>query len=62
MQGFKSVTVGTAAEVPQTVSFYTKNGFKPYKTIKNFFIENYEKPVYEGKTLCTDMIVLKKNL
>ncbi len=40
---------GTAAEAPQAVNFYIKNGFKPYKTIKNFFINNYKKPVYDGK-------------
>lgn len=61
-QGFKTVTVGTAAEAPQAVNFYIKNGFKPYKTIKNFFTDNYKKPVYDGETLCADMIVLKKNL
>lgn len=61
-QGFKTVTVGTSAETPQSVKFYVKNGFKPYKTIKNFFTENYEKPIYDGETLCADMIVLKKNL
>ena len=61
-QGFKTVAVGTAAEAPQAVNFYVKNGFKPYKIIKNFFTENYEKPVYDGETLCSDMIILKKNL
>ena len=41
---------------------YEKQGYKYHKTIKNFFVENYEFPVIDNGIILKDMIRLIKNL
>lgn len=57
--GFEDISVGTACEVPYILEFYKKHGFEEESIIKNFFTDNYDKPVYDGNILCKDMIILK---
>lgn len=51
--------VGTG-DSPLTVPFYEKCGFKESHRIKDFFIENYDNPIYECGKQLIDMVYLKK--
>lgn len=53
--------VGTG-DSPLTLPFYEKCGFVRTHRVKNFFADNYERPIYEAGTLLTDMIYLQKKL
>ena len=55
------IYVGTG-DSPLTVPFYEKCGFKKSHRIKNFFIENYDNPIYECGKQLTDMVYFKKDL
>ncbi len=50
--------VGTGAET-STVSFYEKCGFKKSHVVKNFFIDNYDHPIFEDGKQLIDMAYLK---
>lgn len=59
-QKYSKMLVGTTEN---NIPFYVKQGFDKYeKTIKNFFIDNYEKEIKDGELVCTDMIYYSKNL
>ena len=55
----KIMYVGTG-ESPLTLPFYEKLGFKYSHRIKNFFIDNYNHPMYECGIQLRDMVYLKK--
>ena len=55
---FKYLILGTG-ENNKTLSFYKKRGFKETHRLKNFFIENYSHPIFEGGKQLKDMIYLK---
>ncbi len=57
--GCKYMEIGTAEPL---VKYYEKAGYKYHKTIKNFFVENYETPVIDNGILLKDMVRLIKNL
>ena len=45
------------------IPFYVKQGFDKYeKTIKNFFIDNYNEEIKDGDLICTDLIYYSKDL
>lgn len=58
---FSVLQVGTG-DSPLTVPFYEKCGFVRSHTVKNFFTDNYEHPIYECGVLLTDMVYLRKKL
>ena len=59
-QKYNKMLVGIAEN---NIPFYVKQGFDKYeKTIKNFFIDNYEKEIKNGELVCTDMIYYSKDL
>ncbi len=59
-QKYKKMIVGTTEN---NIPFYVKQGFDKYeKTIKNFFIDNYEEEIKDGELVCTDMIYYSKDL
>lgn len=58
---FSVLQVGTG-DSPLTVPFYEKCGFVRSHTVKNFFTDNYNHPIYECGVLLTDMVYLRKNL
>ena len=58
---YSVLQVGTG-ESPLTVPFYEKCGFKRAHTIKNFFIDNYDHPIFECGKQLVDMIYLSKNI
>ena len=59
-QKYNKMIVGTTEN---NIPFYVKQGFDKYeKTIKNFFIDNYEEEILDGELVCTDMIYYSKDL
>lgn len=58
---YSTLQVGTG-DSPLTIPFYEKCGFAKSHTIKNFFVENYDHPIYENGIRLVDMIVLRKEL
>jgi len=58
---YKVMLVGTG-ETPAILSFYKNCGFKISHRLKNFFIDNYDHPMFEDGIQLTDMIYLKKKL
>ena len=58
---FKILQVGTG-DIASAISFYETCGFKKSHKIKNFFLNNYEKPIYECGVQLIDMIYLIKTL
>lgn len=53
--------VGTG-DSPLTVPFYEACGFKRSHCIKNFFIDNYDHPIYECGIQLTDMVYLQMQI
>lgn len=59
-QKYNNMLVGTTEN---NIPFYVKQGFDKYeKTIKNFFIDNYEKELWDGNLHCIDMYYYSKDL
>ena len=58
---YSILQVGTG-DSPLTVPFYEKCGFARSHSIKNFFIDNYDHPIFEGGVQLTDMIYLQKKI
>ncbi len=54
---FNILQVGTG-DSPLTVPFYEKCGFKKSYCIKNFFVDNYDHPIYECGIKLVDMVYL----
>lgn len=53
--------VGTG-DSPLTILFYEKCGFHRSHHIENFFLDNYDHPIYEGGILLKDMVYLRRSL
>ncbi|HHV28134.1 GNAT family N-acetyltransferase [Acetivibrio mesophilus] len=53
--------VGTG-DSPMTLNFYEKCGFEKSHIVKNFFVDNYDHPMYEDGKQLVDMIYLKRSL
>ena len=56
-----TMLVGTG-DSPLTIPFYEHCGFTYSHRIKDFFTENYSKPIIEGGVLLKDMVYLKKEI
>lgn len=55
---YKRMIVGTTENM---IPFYVLNGFTKYHhTVKNFFIDNYEKEIWDGNMKCIDMYYYSK--
>ena len=50
--------VGTG-ESPEIIKFYEKCGFRQSHRVKNFFIDHYDHPMYDGGVQLMDMIYLQ---
>ena len=53
--------VGTG-DSPMTLCFYEKCGFAKSHIVKNFFVDNYDHPMFEDGKQLVDMIYLKRTL
>lgn len=59
-QKFNKMIVGTSEN---NIPFYVKQGFDKYeKTIKNYFVDNYDKEIWDGNLRCIDMYYYSKDL
>ncbi len=58
---YKYLILGTG-ENNKILEFYTKRGFQESHRLQNFFINNYEHPIFEEGKQLIDMIYLKKIL
>ena len=53
--------VGTG-DSPSTIPFYEACGFRRHHLVKNFFIDHYDHPIYEGGVHLTDMVYLQRKI
>ena len=58
---FDILQVGTG-DSPLTLPFYKKIGFKVSGRKRNFFVDNYDHPIFEAGKQLVDMIYLQKKL
>ena len=59
-QKYKRMLVGTSEN---NIPFYVKQGFDRYeKTIKNYFIDNYDEEIWDEDLQCIDMYYYTKDL
>ncbi|MEN1761635.1 GNAT family N-acetyltransferase [Anoxynatronum sibiricum] len=56
----KSIIVGTG-DSPWIISFYERCGFVLSHRVKDFFIDNYEHPMFDNGIRLVDMVYLRKN-
>lgn len=58
---YSILQVGTG-DSSLTIPFYERCGFTRSHSIKNFFINNYNHPIFENGVQLVDMIVLRRKL
>ena len=58
---YTTLQVGTG-DSPLTVPFYERCGFVRHHINRNFFLENYDHPIFEGGQQLKDMIYLRMPL
>lgn len=61
-KGFESLLIGTGITSVRPIKLYRALGFKDFRIIKDFFVDNYPQPIYEDGKQLRDMIVLKLDL
>ena len=47
---------------PLTVPFYERCGFTTYDITRNYFLEHYDHPIYEGGRQLKDRVCMKMDL
>ncbi len=57
---YSTLQVGTG-DSPSTIPFYEKCGFIRSHSIKDFFTDNYDHPIYEGGIQLVDMVYLRRS-
>lgn len=60
-ESFSVLQAGTG-DSPLTIPFYENCGFSRSHIIKDFFVDNYEKPIFECGVRLRDMVYLRKKL
>ena len=58
---FQTLQVGTG-DSPLTIPFYEKCGFQRSHSVKNFFTDHYDHPIYECGIQLVDMVYLRKTI
>lgn len=58
---YSILQVGTG-DSPSTIPFYEKCGFTRSHVVKNFFVDNYDHPIYDDGVQLVDMVYLRKYL
>ena len=61
LEEYSALQVGTG-DSPLTVPFYEKCGFVRSHNIPNFFMDNYDHPIYESGVQLIDMVYLQRCL
>jgi ribosomal protein S18 acetylase RimI-like enzyme len=54
--GYSSLEVGTGNSSIDQLAFYQKCGFRITAIAFDFFLEHYDKPIYENGIQCRDMV------
>ena len=60
-KNFDTLFVGTG-DVQNTVGFYEHCGFSFSHRVKDFFLENYDHPIFEEGVQLKDMVYLKRRI
>lgn len=60
--GFHSLLIETGDASQRQLELYRRKGLNNYEIIKDFFINNYPKAIYENEMQLKDMIVLEKKI
>ncbi len=58
---YQILQAGTG-DSPLTVPFYESCGFSRSHTVKNFFLDHYDHPIYEAGVLLKDMVYFQMEL
>ncbi|TSJ47986.1 GNAT family N-acetyltransferase [Fluviicola chungangensis] len=61
-RGFQKLLVGTCDQCEKEIEFYKKSDFMLTGIRKNFFLENYNEPIYENGKQIIDMVILEIDL
>lgn len=59
---YEQIQIGTGSTSFKQLYLYQKVGFRVTRVIKDFFLENYSRPIYENGLTLRDMIILSINL
>lgn len=54
--------VKTALQPPSALSFYQKCQFEIEQVVENYFIDTYDKPIFEDGVLVKDQVILKQKI
>lgn len=57
----KTMVVGTG-DVPSTIGFYKRRGFVESHCVKDFFVDNYDHPIFEDGKQLVDMVYLRREI
>jgi len=57
--GMKSIEIGTGNSSIQQLALYQKCGFRLTEIIHDYFIGNYDEPIFENGIQCRDMVRLQ---
>ncbi|WP_373495121.1 GNAT family N-acetyltransferase [Aquiflexum sp.] len=60
--GFSKLRIATANTSIAQLKLYLSRGFLLLEIIPEFFIDNYEVPIFENGVQCRDLMVLEKNI
>lgn len=60
LKAFETMYVGTS-DVPKTLGFYERCGFRISHRNENFFTDNYDHPMFEDGIQLRDMVYLRKD-
>lgn len=60
--GYQKLVIGTGNSSINQLILYQKMGFEIRRIKENFFLENYDDPIFENGIQCKHMIVLEKVL
>ena len=56
---FSALQVGTG-DSPLTIPFYEACGFARSRVVRNFFLDHYDHPIFEGGVQLVDMVYLRR--
>lgn len=60
--GYSKLIIGTGNSSIGQLGLYQKEGFEIERVVKNFFVDNYDEPIFENGIQCKHLIFLEKNL
>lgn len=59
--GMESIEIGTGNSSIQQLALYQKCGFRLKEIIHDYFVDNYDEPIFENGIQCRDMVRLEFN-